>query len=87
MKHVQITVRAAQNDLMVKVRQAEKFMADGHPIEINLRLRGREKRNKDLALEKLKEFLKLLPSEHKELHTPRFGQNGPSIQIVKVIKS
>jgi translation initiation factor IF-3 len=86
MKHVQITVRAAQNDLMVKVRQAEKFMAEGRPIEINLRLRGREKRNKDLALEKLKEFLKLLPSEHKELHTPRFGQNGPSIQIVKVIK-
>ena len=33
MKHVQITVRAAQNDLMVKVRQAEKFFAEGHPLE------------------------------------------------------
>ena len=76
MKHVQITVRAAQNDLMVKVRQAEKFLAEGRPIEVNLRLRGREKRNKDLALEKLKEFLKMLPTEHKELFPPRFGQNA-----------
>jgi translation initiation factor IF-3 len=86
MKHVQITVRAAQNDLMVKVRQAEKFFAEGHPIEVNLRLRGREKRNKDLAMEKLKEFLKMLPTEHRELHPPRFGQNGPGVQITKIIK-
>ncbi len=83
MKHVQITVRAAPNDLMIKVRQAEKFFAEGHPIEVNLRLRGREKRNKDLAMEKLKEFLTMLPFEHKELHPPRFGQNGPSVQIAK----
>ena len=87
MKHVQITVRAAQNDLMVKVRQAEKFFAEGHVIEVNLRLRGREKRNKELALQKLKEFLKMLPTEHRELHTPRFGQNGPSFQIAKVTKN
>jgi len=86
MKHVQITVRAAQNDLMVKVRQAEKFFAEGHPIEVVLRLRGREKRNQDLAMEKLKAFLKMIPTEHKELHPPRFGQNGPSVQIVKIIK-
>jgi translation initiation factor IF-3 len=87
MKHVQITVRAAQNDLMVKVRQAEKFFAEGSLIEVNMRLRGREKRNKELALQKLKEFLKMLPTEHRELHLPRFGQNGPSIQIAKITKS
>jgi translation initiation factor IF-3 len=86
MKHVQITVRAAQNDLMVKVRQAEKFFAEGSLIEVNMRLRGREKRNKELALQKLKEFLKMIPTEHRELHPPRFGQNGPSIQIAKVTK-
>jgi translation initiation factor IF-3 len=87
MKHVQITVRAAMNDLMIKVRQAEKFFAEGHSIEVNLRLRGREKRNKELAMAKLKEFLKMIPTEHRELHPPRFGQNGPSVQIAKVIKN
>jgi translation initiation factor IF-3 len=82
-KHVQITARAATNDLMIKVKQVEKFFAEGHPVEVNLRLRGREKRNKDFAMEKLKEFLKLVPVEFKEITPPRFGGNGPGVQIAK----
>ena len=83
MKHVQITARAAQNDLMIKVHQVEKFFAEGHPVEVNLRLRGREKRNKDWAMEKLREFLKMLPMEYKKLAEPKFGGNGPGVQIAK----
>jgi translation initiation factor IF-3 len=83
MKHVQITARAAQNDLMIKVRAVEKFFAQGHPVEVNLRLRGREKRNKDWAMEKLKEFLKMLPVEYKQLTQPKFTGNGPGVQIAK----
>lgn len=83
MKHVQITARAAQNDLMIKVRQLEKFLADGHPIEINLRLRGREKQNKDWAMGKLNDFLKMLSLEYKVVNPPRFSGNGPGIQIAK----
>ncbi len=83
MKHVQITARAAENDLMIKVRAVEKFFGQGHPVEVNLRLRGREKRNKDWAMEKLKEFLKLLPMEYKQLSAPKFGGNGPGVQITK----
>ena len=83
MKHVQITARAAQNDLMVKVKQVEKFFAEGHPVEINLRLRGREKRNKDWAMEKLKDFMKMLPMEFKQLTQPKFSGNGPGVQIAK----
>ena len=86
MKHVQITVRAAQNDLMIKVKQVEKFFAAGHPVEVNLRLRGREKRNKEWAMDKLKEFLKLLPMEYKKMGEPKFGANGPGVQIVAVKK-
>jgi translation initiation factor IF-3 len=83
MKVVQISARAAVNDLMVKVRQVEKFFAEGHPVEVNMRLRGREKRNKDFAMEKLLEFLKLLPVEYRKLSEPKFLGNGPSVQIAK----
>jgi len=83
MKHVQITARAAGNDLLIKVRAVEKFFAQGHPVEINLRLRGREKRNKDWAMERLREFLKMLPMEYKQLTQPKFGGNGPGVQIAK----
>jgi translation initiation factor IF-3 len=83
LKHVQITVRAAQNDLLIKVKQVEKFFKEGHPVEVNLRLRGREKRNKDWAMQKLNEFLKMLPVEFKKMGEPKFGMNGPGVQIVK----
>jgi len=83
MKVVQISARAATNDLMVKVRQVEKFFGEGHPVEVNMRLRGREKRNKDFAMEKLLEFLKLIPIEFKKLSEPKFLGNGPSVQIAK----
>lgn len=83
MKTVQISARAAQNDLMIKVKAVEKFFAEGHPVEVTMRLRGREKRNKDWAMEKLKEFLTLIPVEHKRLSEPRFLGNGPAVQIAK----
>jgi len=83
MKTVQISARAARNDLMVKVRQLEKFFAEGHPVEVTMRLRGREKRNKDWAMEKLLEFLKLIPTEYKKLSEPKFLGNGPAVQIAK----
>jgi len=86
MKHVQITVRAAQNDLLIKVKQVEKFFAEGHPVEVNLRLRGREKRNREWAMDKLKEFLKMLPMEFKKMGEPKFGMSGPGVQIVAVKK-
>lgn len=83
MKTVQISARAAHNDLMVKMRQLEKFFAEGHPVEVTMRLRGREKRNKDWAMEKLHEFLKLIPVEYKRLSEPKFLGNGPAVQIAK----
>jgi len=83
MKAVQITAKAAHNDLMVKAKQVEKFFAQGHPVEVVMRLRGREKRNKDWAMEKLKEFLTLIPVEYKKLNEPKFLGNGPAVQIAK----
>lgn len=82
-KTVQISARAAHNDLMIKIHQLEKFFAEGHPVEVTMRLRGREKRNKDWAMEKLLEFLKLIPVEYKKLSEPKFLGNGPAVQIAK----
>lgn len=83
LKRIQISARAAQNDLLVKMRQLEKFFAEGHQVEVHLRLRGREKYNKQWALQKLEEFLKMIPVEYKTMTEPRFGGYGLSIQIVK----
>lgn len=81
-KRVQISVRAAQGDLQVRLRQLQKFLDEGHPVEIYVRLRGREKYNRQFAETKLKEFLKLIETEHKVVSPPRFGQ-GLSVTIIK----
>ena len=83
LKHVQISARAAKNDLLVKKEQAEKFLAEGHQVEIQLRLRGREKQNKDWARVKIDEFLKMITVEYKSLHEPKFGGRGMTAQIIK----
>ncbi len=83
LKQIQISARAAENDLKVKIRQLEKFFAEGHQIEIQLRLRGREKGNKDWARIKFKEFLAMIPTEFKILSEPKFAGRGMIAQIAK----
>lgn len=83
LKHIQISARAAHNDLLIKMKKLEEFLGDGHPIEIQMRLRGREKGNKTWALQKLKEFLAMIPLEYKEISPPKFGGRGMAMSIVK----
>ncbi len=83
MKQVQISARAAQNDLQIKVHQLEKFLNEGHPVEISMRLRGREKYNKDWARQKLDGFLKMIGLEYKILSEPKFAGRGMLAQVTK----
>lgn len=82
-KQIQISARAAQNDLLIKVHQLEKFLNEGHPIEIVMKLRGREKYNKDWARQKLSAFLKMITVENKIISEPKFGGRGMYVQIGK----
>ena len=83
LKQIQIGARSAHNDLMIKMRKLEEFLGEGHPVEIQLRLRGREKGNKDWARLKLQEFLAMIPMEYKEVSSPKFGGRGMSMSIIK----
>jgi translation initiation factor IF-3 len=81
-KRVQISARAAEHDLQTKLVQLEKFLEEGHMVEIYVRLRGREKYNRPWANQKLDEFLKMIKTEFKMLGAPKFAQ-GLSVQIIK----
>ena len=65
MKQVQISPRAAKNDLMIRIDKIQEFLEEGHRIQINLRLRGREKAMKDWAKMKMEEFIKMIPFKYK----------------------
>jgi len=81
LKQVRITARAAENDLQVKLKRVEEFLNDGHKVEIGLFLKGREKRNKDWAFEKLKLFLGMVKIPHIITMAPRQGGRGFISQI------
>jgi len=82
-KQIQISARSARNDLQIKVRQLEKFLGEGHQIYIQMRLRGREKGNKDWARMKLGEFLGMITPEYKVISEPKFGGYGVGVTIIK----
>ena len=86
LKQIQGSVRAAQNDFLIKARQLDKFLGEGHPVDIVMRLRGREKGDKGRALQKMEEFLKMPTVEYKRLGVAKFGGRGVMIPISPVSK-
>ncbi len=83
LKQVRISVRAAKNDLTIKAEKINEFLDKGHKVEIILRLKGREKYNRDWARYKMEEFLKLITIEYKISLETRFVGQGLVMQIVK----
>lgn len=63
-KRVQISVREAEGDLKNKASRANKFLGQGSKVEIYVRMRGRENKNREFAREKLEQFLTMLDPNH-----------------------
>jgi translation initiation factor IF-3 len=60
LKGVRIGMATAKHDLQLKVNLAEKFLAKGYKVRIEIILRGREKAFGHLARKKIEEFKSLL---------------------------
>ena len=85
MRRVQIGVKTAANDLSIKAKKVNEFLAENGKVEIMLVVRGREKAHKDFALAKLKSFLSVIDPKHKVVMAPRFIMKGIVIQVSKTI--
>jgi translation initiation factor IF-3 len=65
-KGVRFTLRTFSHDLSFKAKQAYKFLKEGHKVKIEIVLKGRERAHRDLAQEKIKEFLEIVSNFNKE---------------------
>lgn len=83
MKQVQISFKEAVHDLGVKAARVDKFMGEGHKVEILLNLRGREKAHQDLAKQKLRDFIKTINPEHKILADIKWTGRGFNALVAK----
>lgn len=64
-KTLKLTYKIGDHDLEIRKNQALKFGAAGHPLKIELRLRGRENHYTDLATAKMQEFINSLADIYK----------------------
>jgi translation initiation factor IF-3 len=59
-KGVRIGIATSAHDIETKVNQAEKFLKKGDKVRIEMILRGRQKAFKDMAKEKISQFVESL---------------------------
>ena len=64
MKTVRVGFKTGEHDLKFKSEQIDEFLKEGHPVKIELTLRGREKALAYMGKTKLENFLKLISEPH-----------------------
>jgi translation initiation factor IF-3 len=82
-KQVQISIREAKNDLIMKANRVNEFLGEGNHVEVLLQLRGREKGNRDFARKKVMEFLTMITPNHTVIGGPSNGMSGISTLLAK----
>lgn len=85
MKGIRIGFTTGKHDLLMRAKQAEKFMGEGNRVRIEMKLSGREKAHGNLAFQKLNAFLETIPSEFMfEMAPKRFPQGFITIISKKI---
>lgn len=83
LKIIKIGFTTGKHDLELRAGQAKKFLENGDKVKIDMRLRGREKAHGPVAMEKFREFLGMIPTEHTLESPPRRFPQGISTTITK----
>jgi translation initiation factor IF-3 len=59
-KGIRLSVKMGVNDIDIRRKQAESFLAEGHKLKVEINLRGREKEHGEIAQERILGFLRSL---------------------------
>ena len=73
-KGIRIGFTTGKHDLELRARQAQKFLATGDKVRVDMRLRGREKAHGPLALQKFNQCLDMIGDYTLEMPPKRFPQ-------------
>jgi translation initiation factor IF-3 len=74
------SVKIDPHDVGIRVKQARRFLLEGHKVQITQRFRGREMAHREIGIERLKEISKTLAEVGKVEAPPRW--NGPQAFII-----
>ncbi len=66
LKEIRLKIKTDEHDCQLKAKRASAFLDEGHKVKLTLIMRGREQMFKDLAIEKMKDFLALVSGSGQE---------------------
>ena len=81
-KGIRLSVKMGAHDEAIRLEQALGFLEDGDKLKIEIILRGREKAHGDIAIERIRAFLKHIEAKYQlfiEQDVTRQGGNVSSI--------
>lgn len=84
-KTLQVKIATGEHDLILKAKQASKFLKQGHRVKIDLFLAGRAKyMEKNFLQERLDRILHLITENYKIADGPKKSPKGLTVVIEKV---
>jgi translation initiation factor IF-3 len=72
MKEVRLRPKTDDNDRLIKINRAEKFLQQGHKVQFTMLFRGRERQHRDLASEVFNEITGRFAETTKIERAPKF---------------
>jgi len=86
-KTLQVKIATGEHDLMLKAKQASKFLKQGHRVKIDLFLAGRAKYlDKNFLKERLDRILHFITESYKVADGPKKSPKGLTIVLEKTTK-
>jgi len=79
-KAIQLRPDADPDDFHKKLGYAIGFLRDGHPLQVNLRFRGRENRHKEIGAQTVEKFIQATAAWGRPDTPPQV--NGRSMQVI-----
>ena len=84
-KNIRLSFNISDNDMLTRILAAEKFLNKGDKINVELRLKGREKQLSNIGLDKIKKFIQLL-AEKVEIKIEKEIKKEPKGLSVTILK-
>jgi len=86
-KSIRIGFNESSHDLLTKVKKIEEFLNDDRIVNIEMRLRGREKAHGDLARSKIENFLTFIKDSYFEQSEKKGSERSEgSYKIIQPLK-
>lgn len=82
-KGIRIGFKTDDHDWNVRLRQADKFLAAGHKVKLEIRMRGRERQRADLVEDKIRLFIAQVPGGARQENAISRSASNLSVLITR----